>query len=101
MDKEKALKIWLPVIADGVKHIPECKDSLDMAISALKHENETIEELENLKSHIASLSSRENYIGTDGSVWGCGDKTAAEFRDEVLQIIEKTISKLKDAREDK
>ena len=36
MDKEKALKIWLPVIADGVKGIPECKESLEMAIKALE-----------------------------------------------------------------
>lgn len=31
MDKEKALKIWLPVIADGVKDLPECKEALEMA----------------------------------------------------------------------
>ena len=36
MDKEKALKIWLPVIADGVKDLPECKEALEMAIKALE-----------------------------------------------------------------
>ena len=36
MDKEKALKIWLPVIADGVKDLPECKESLEMATKALE-----------------------------------------------------------------
>lgn len=38
MDKEKALKIWLPVIADGVKDLPECKESLEMATEALKNQ---------------------------------------------------------------
>ena len=38
MDKEKALKIWLPVIADGVKKLPECKESLEMAIKALENQ---------------------------------------------------------------
>lgn len=38
MDKEKALKIWLPVIADGVKDLPECKESLEMAIKALENQ---------------------------------------------------------------
>ena len=38
MDKEKALKIWLPVIADGVKKLPECKESLEMAITALENQ---------------------------------------------------------------
>ena len=101
MDKEKALNIWLPVIVDGVKHIPECKESLDMAINALKHENDIIEELENLKSQVASLESREDYINSDGDVIGYRYKTTTEFRSEVLQIIEKIISKLKDAHEDK
>lgn len=38
MDKEKALKIWLPVIADGVKDLPECKESLEMATKALENQ---------------------------------------------------------------
>ena len=38
MDKEKALTIWLPVIADGVKDLPECKEALEMAIKALENQ---------------------------------------------------------------
>ena len=38
MNKEKALTIWLPVIADGVKDLPECKESLEMAIEALENQ---------------------------------------------------------------
>lgn len=38
MNKEKALKVWLPVIADGVKDLPECKEALEMAIKALEQE---------------------------------------------------------------
>lgn len=41
MTKEDALKIWLPIIADGVKYMPECKEALDMAIEALEQEPKT------------------------------------------------------------
>lgn len=50
MDKAKALTIWLPVIADGVKDLPECKEALEMAIKALENQKSIIDELEKLKA---------------------------------------------------
>ena len=38
MEKEKALTMWLPVIAAGVKDLPECKEALEMAIEALENQ---------------------------------------------------------------
>lgn len=52
MDKEKALKIWLPVIADGVKDLPECKESLEMAIEALENQTSVIAELKKIKAEM-------------------------------------------------
>ena len=40
MTNEEALTLWLPIIVDGVKDLPECKEALDMAIQALSALNE-------------------------------------------------------------
>ena len=61
MDKEKALTIWLPVIADGVKDLPECKESLEMATEALENQKTLLEELEEIKAE-AEEQNEDNWF---------------------------------------
>lgn len=36
MTAEEALKIWLPIVKDGVKNMPEIAEAFDMAFKALE-----------------------------------------------------------------
>lgn len=42
MEKEEAIKVWLPVISMGVENMPELKEALDMAIKALEQESKWV-----------------------------------------------------------
>ena len=61
MTREEALILWLPVIADGVKNLPKCKEALDVAIRALKNE-QTDEDLISRQAVITMLNKIENAV---------------------------------------
>ena len=83
MDKEKALTIWLPVIADGVKELPECKESLEMAIEALENQTSVIAEIERLKAEIQH--ERSKHFGEGKYTYTAGLKVAIDIIDNHIK----------------
>ena len=73
MDKEKALKIWLPVIADGVKDLPECKESLEMAIEALENQK---------TGHWIELW----YAGNDNYDFKCSECNHSDIHSKIVKV---------------
>lgn len=82
MDKEKALKIWLSVIADGVKDLPECKESLEMAIEALENQKtgHWIEKNVNQdRTHNIYCSNCNNYLKFKGHANSYNARTKLKY----------------------
>ena len=89
MTIDEAVNTWMPVVAMGVKDMPEVKEAVRMAIASL-------EAWKKVRQEVQAINAYE--VLTDGEVHinSCKNKTGLKVKMEALAIIDKHLQEVKE-----